>query len=713
VIISPRFFGDDVLESCLTGHRMFAGSGDPPESVALVQQALDSLGFSVSVDGIFGPETGQAVTAYKTQKGLTPNDPVVGPGTMAALDADFAHELFDAKAAQLAGTRFDLGTRTGTRVDVEDAFAVCEFENGVCVEVGHIVAFAMPAAFYSAWTAAGGAEGSFGLPASDPVEFDELRSTQEFTLSTLVVAEAPPDDVGFHPRIERASVHLPAARALAASGGDDTVAIGYHKRYLAAGLDFDDPMNPSEVFAEPYADLFAATPSPLKIGFSGDKSAGVAAPNMEISGLSRRLGTVSGNIDAFVPTSAASAPRFDISQYFPDSATLLGGIKLKDLTGLFETPPLTDTTSDGVPQLKVDTTQAPQVRTFLRWSPKVTANTLNIGDVLQFAFDGGSAGQAGGSFSLESQTVTGLPPVEPSAYTSGKLTHFKLAFAPGGDALVTVFFSEFSFRAENGRKPDVTIKLAADAIKLGGDLDFLQVLMEKLRDILGSGPSVKIEGGTITAGYSVAVPTISIGVFSLENIRVGASVLVPLTGSDPTAFRFAFAEKDHPFTLTVELLGGGGFFAIEVNSTGIQVIELAVEAGANVCFDLAGLASGNAHVMVGIFFHYAATGDTSITGYLRAGAELTVLQLVSLHVEFYAGLTYIAKQHVIYASVSVMVDVAVSVLHTSVTLSLERKFAVPGASSQMPMLAEAVAGKVAVGDVMTPEDWAQYAQAFA
>jgi Putative peptidoglycan binding domain len=713
MIISPRFFGDDVLESCLTGHRMFAGSGDPPESVALVQQALADLGFSVSVDGIFGPETGSAVTAYKTQKGLTPNDPVVGPGTMAALDADFAHELFDAKAAQLADTRFDLGLRTGTRVDVTDAFAVCEFQNGVCVEVGHLVAYAMPTTFLIAWSEAGGVDGSFGLPTSDPMELDELRSAQEFTFVTLIVLEAAPIAVGFYPRIDRASVHLPAARALAATGGDGTVAIGYHKRYLAAGLDADDPMNPAEVFAEPYGDLFSTDPSPLKISFSGDKSAGVAAPNMEISGLSRRLGTVSGDIAAFVPTSAATAPQFDVSKYFPDSATLLGGIKLKDLTSLFEVPPLTDPTSEGVPQLKVDTTQAPQVRTFLKWNPKVNANTLNIGDVLQFGFDGASAGQEAGSFSLESQTVTGLPPTQPSAYTAGRLTNFNLAFAPGGSALVTVSFSEFSFLAEKGRKPDVRIKLASDAIKLGGQLDFLQILMKKLQDIFGTGPSVKIEDGTITAGYSVAVPTISIGVFSLENIRVGASVIIPLSGTDPTAFRFAFAEEDHPFTLTVELLGGGGFFALAVDSTGIEAIELAVAAGANVCFDLAGLASGNAHVMVGIFFHYDAATDTSITGYLRAGAELTVLQLVSLHVEFYAGLTYIEDQHVIYASVSVMVDVAVGLLHTGVTLSLERKFAVPGPSGPMPMLAEAIAGRVGISDVMAPEDWAQYAQAFA
>src|SRR4051812_16139371 len=158
-MISPRFFGDDVLESCLAGHRMFAGSGDPPESVALIQQALADLGFAVGVDGLFGLETGNAVTAYKTSKRLTPNDPVVGAGTMAALDSDFAHELFDAKANDVAGTRFDLGSRTGTRVDLVDGFATCEFQNGICIEVGHLNAYAMPTSVQTAWTEAGGLDG--------------------------------------------------------------------------------------------------------------------------------------------------------------------------------------------------------------------------------------------------------------------------------------------------------------------------------------------------------------------------------------------------------------------------------------------------------------------------------------------------------------------------------------------------------------------------
>lgn len=87
---SARLNGDLVLESCLAGtHRMLAGEEGLP--VMRVQSALIDLGYPVGpkgADGIFGLETGNAVTAYKTEKRLVPSDPVVGPGTTQALDND-------------------------------------------------------------------------------------------------------------------------------------------------------------------------------------------------------------------------------------------------------------------------------------------------------------------------------------------------------------------------------------------------------------------------------------------------------------------------------------------------------------------------------------------------------------------------------------------------------------------------------------------------
>ena len=89
-LTNPRFAGDPVLEACLAGeHRMMAPETGP--AVAKVQQALIDLGFALPVhgaDGTFSDETGAAVTAYKTDRQIFPNDPVVGPKTMAGLDAE-------------------------------------------------------------------------------------------------------------------------------------------------------------------------------------------------------------------------------------------------------------------------------------------------------------------------------------------------------------------------------------------------------------------------------------------------------------------------------------------------------------------------------------------------------------------------------------------------------------------------------------------------
>jgi hypothetical protein len=85
-----RFAGDPSLESLLDGdQRMLAP--DDGLAVMRVQSALVELGEDVGpggLDGKFGPGTGDAVSRYKQRHALSPADPVVGVGTMGALDAD-------------------------------------------------------------------------------------------------------------------------------------------------------------------------------------------------------------------------------------------------------------------------------------------------------------------------------------------------------------------------------------------------------------------------------------------------------------------------------------------------------------------------------------------------------------------------------------------------------------------------------------------------
>ncbi|MDX1655038.1 MAG: peptidoglycan-binding protein [Candidatus Competibacteraceae bacterium] len=54
------------------------------EDIRLIQQKLIDRGFDMNADGIFGPLTDSAVTAFQRQQGLEP-DGIVGPGTRRAL----------------------------------------------------------------------------------------------------------------------------------------------------------------------------------------------------------------------------------------------------------------------------------------------------------------------------------------------------------------------------------------------------------------------------------------------------------------------------------------------------------------------------------------------------------------------------------------------------------------------------------------------------
>jgi hypothetical protein len=85
-----RFAGDPFLQDCADNVRQMRAP-DRGLAVKRIQAALADLDLSVGpsgLDGAFGPDTGAAVSAYKTDRGLAPNDPVVGPGTMGRLDAE-------------------------------------------------------------------------------------------------------------------------------------------------------------------------------------------------------------------------------------------------------------------------------------------------------------------------------------------------------------------------------------------------------------------------------------------------------------------------------------------------------------------------------------------------------------------------------------------------------------------------------------------------
>ncbi|MFN8184994.1 MAG: peptidoglycan-binding domain-containing protein [Candidatus Nanopelagicales bacterium] len=96
VLVAQRFAGSPTLQKCVTaGYRVLAGEPDT-DAVRRIQASLGNVGYPCgTIDGAFGNNTGTAVSAFKRDMALSPTDPVVGSGTMTALDGLFDWEPAD------------------------------------------------------------------------------------------------------------------------------------------------------------------------------------------------------------------------------------------------------------------------------------------------------------------------------------------------------------------------------------------------------------------------------------------------------------------------------------------------------------------------------------------------------------------------------------------------------------------------------------------
>jgi hypothetical protein len=279
---------------------------------------------------------------------------------------------------------------------------------------------------------------------------------------------------------------------------------------------------------------------------------------------------------------------------------------------------------------------------------------------------------------------------------NGALTGFAITLAN----VVGIKFKSLTFDAPAGKKLDVTAEIEGDGLQFLGDLSFLNTLREFIpSDGFKDPPSVDVTPDGVTAGYSLAIPSISVGIFSLENIRLSAALTLPFLPPAPLRFRFAFSERESPFIITVSLLGGGGFFGIAVGPDGVEMLEASIEVGAQCSIDVV-VASGSVHIMAGVYLKLDLTSkESQLTGYLRAGGSLDVLGIISASVEFYLGFTYyFGPPCKIAGEATVTIEVHVLFFSASVHASLRREFADP---------------VVSFADLITPLDWNYYCDSFA
>ena len=186
----------------------------------------------------------------------------------------------------------------------------------------------------------------------------------------------------------------------------------------------------------------------------------------------------------------------------------------------------------------------------------------------------------------------------------------------------------------------------------------------------------------IEAGFTLDIPSLSVGIFSLQNISLGAAVTVPFIGSSPARLRFNFCTRENPFLLTVSLIGGGGFFAVGVGLDGLDMLEATFEFGGNFALSL-GVASGGVSIMAGIYFK-VMKGDksdtpdsTKLAGFVRICGAVEELGLITVTVESYMELVYgkVGDQSKAYGDATLTVEVSVLFFSKSISLSVHREFA--------------------------------------
>jgi hypothetical protein len=281
-----------------------------------------------------------------------------------------------------------------------------------------------------------------------------------------------------------------------------------------------------------------------------------------------------------------------------------------------------------------------------------------------------------------------------------ELRGFSLHLLPGAPML-RMDVERIAFRASSGRKPETDVVFGS--IEFLGVLGFIDTLRRLIPfDGFADPPYLDVSADGVTAGFDLGLPNVAVGVFSLENVSLGADCRVPFLG-DAVTVGFNFCTRDRPFRLTVMAIGGGGFVAIRLSPQGLVVLEMALEAGASLSVNL-GVASGSVSAMVGVYLRLEAAAG-SLTGYFRLRGEVNVLGLVSASITLELSLTYEFATGKMVGRASVVVEVSVLFFSASVEISVERRLAGGSGDPTFAQIMDVTGG--------TSDAWDTYCRAFA
>lgn len=483
---------------------------------------------------------------------------------------------------------------------------------------------------------------------------------------------------GFLPIIKQAEIVEPSYQRL--TGIAQTVPVS-----------LEDDNNKGHVFAK-----FLVKQA---VNFAGqsDKTGGIATPNFNLSGLSKLAGAFGGDINKFKTATAAADDFFNVSN-IPDPK-LFGVFKLSEIlkfvsganTSSYDiTKPLMDR-APKIPNLTTEETADEYITSYVI-KPELKNVDLGFAEFIQ---------KNGSSFSIVTQARIKKknPTGTPEFGTDAKLTAFKIGILKG---LINIDFNNIRFVTEAGKKADISVEMANPCVVFGGALAFINNLNSLIpSDGFSDPPYLDVSVTGIKCGFSLAIPNVQMGVFSLSNMTLGAEVNLPFTGA-PLTFGFNFCTRQQPFCLTVSFLGGGGFFGMEIDLQGIRMIEASLEFGAAASINL-GVASGGVSIMAGIYFKMELVdghNSTTLTGYVRINGALCILGLITASIELYMALTYLIDKEKAFGEATLKMKIEILFFSTSVTLHTQRTFKGSGKDPNFQM-------------AIKENEWLEYCAAFA
>lgn len=296
---------------------------------------------------------------------------------------------------------------------------------------------------------------------------------------------------------------------------------------------------------------------------------------------------------------------------------------------------------------------------------------------------------------------------EPSLSVACRLAKFDLNLINPVENFIKLKFRKIEFTASSRKKPDVNVDF--DDIEFVGVLSFVETLRTLIPlDGFSDPPYLEVTEQGVEAGFSLGLPNIAIGVFSLSNVSLGAALAVPFIGNQPLSVRFNFCERSDPFRLTVWVFGGGGFFAITITPAGVQILEAAFEFGAAVSLDF-GVASGSVSVMAGVYYRMESD-EASLTGYFNLKGRVSVLGLITASLELSLELTYEFSSGKCKGRASLIIEVEVLLFSASVEVVCERKFK---GSNGDPSFVQIMAPYTDPVTAEPVEPWVEYCNAYA